>query len=162
VAEDEHLIAAHLAVMLSDLGYTVLAATDGEEAVALAQAGAPDIALFDIRMPKLDGITAAERVFKELLVPVVILSAYSDADQIRATLDVVWARYRGYIDQAVEVEQLTRRLAERKTIEQAKWVLVSRRGMSEPDAAHWINRQARGTRQTAMDVALAIIRTGGE
>jgi response regulator NasT len=178
VAEDEHLVAAYLTSQLSELGHTVLLATNGEEAVALARSGSPDLGLFDIKMPQLDGIAAAQRVFTESLVPVVILSAYSDApqiaaaqdagvfaylvkpataDQLRATVGIAWSAFRRHVEQQANAESLQKRLDERKIIEQAKWILVSTKGMTEPDAAHHLNRTARSARRATVDVAREIV-----
>lgn len=182
IAEDEHLVAAHLASQLGELGYTVMAATDGEEALALAKSWAPDLALFDIRMPRRDGISAAREVFESLAIPVVIISAYSDTaqtraaeeagvfgyvvkpartDQLRATIDVAWGAYRRHMEAAASLEQMARRLEDRKVIEQAKWLLVSRKGMTEPDAARHLNHTARNTRRSTLEVAMEVVRTLG-
>src|SRR5262245_16657947 len=87
VAEDEHLVATDLTLMLADLGYTVLMATDGEEAVQTARTAAPDIALLDIRMPRRDGLSAAREIFTQMTIPVVMLSAYSDGSEVAAAQD---------------------------------------------------------------------------
>ncbi len=178
IAEDEHLVAAYLASQLSELGHSVLLATNGEEAVAMAKSGAPDMGLFDIKMPQMDGIEAARRAFAESLVPVIILSAYSDgpqiasaqdagvfaylvkpatADQLRATIGVAWGAFKRHMEQQANVEALQKRLDERKIIEQAKWILVSTKGMSEPDAAHHLNRTARSARRPTVELAREII-----
>src|SRR5262245_20695019 len=82
VAEDEHLVATDLTLMLTDLGYAVVLATDGDEALRIAESAAPDIALLDIRMPNRDGLSAGRELFERMRIPVVILSAYSDESEV--------------------------------------------------------------------------------
>src|SRR5205814_9983154 len=115
VAEDEHLVATNLTMMLGDLGYTVLLATDGQEAVDMARTAKPDIVLMDLRMPRRDGLSAAKELYEELGLPVVILSAYSESaevhgdqqagvfgymvkpvlrEQLRVGLDIAWNRFK--------------------------------------------------------------------
>jgi AmiR/NasT family two-component response regulator len=180
VADDEHLVATDLALTLGELGYTVVGpAADGEAAVHLARLSVPDLALLDIQMPKRDGLSAAAELMKELGVPVVILSAYSDAenvdgaqkagvfgylvkpvqeDQLRVAIEVAWSRFRLFIAERSEAESLRRRLEERKVIEQAKWILVSRKGITEPEAMQLLQRKARDTRRKLGDVALEVVR----
>src|SRR5262249_37406911 len=159
-----HLVATDLTLMLADLGYTVLMAADGQEAVEVARAAAPDIALLDIRMPNRDGISAARELFGQMRIPVGILSAYTDGseaagaqqagvfgyrvkpvqrDQLRVGLDIAWNRYKAYMGEAQESTKLRKRLDDRRIIEQAKWALVSGGGMTEPDAMRALQKRAR-------------------
>lgn len=180
VADDEHLVAMNLTLALGELGYTVVGpASDGVAAVELARTAAPDLALLDIRMPRLDGFDAARALYGELGVPVVILSAYSDdADigraaecgvfsylvkpagkgQLRAAIDVAWRRFVEHAESLRDSAELRRRLEERKVIETAKWILVSGRGLSEPDAMRLMQKQARDSRRKLVSVAEEIIR----
>lgn len=180
VADDEHLVAMNLTLTLGELGYTVVGpASDGDEAVELARTAAPDLALLDIRMPRLDGFDAAKALFGELGVPVVILSAYSDdADigraaecgvfgylvkpagkgQLRAAIDVAWRRFVEHAENLRDSADLRRRLDERKIIEAAKWILVSARGISEPEAMRIMQKQARDSRRKLVTIAEEIIR----
>ena len=83
IADDEHLVASGVAANLRDLGYNVVGpATDGSEAIELCRETQPDLALLDIRMPTMDGITAARTIFEELGIPVVLFSAYSDKEYV--------------------------------------------------------------------------------
>jgi response regulator NasT len=179
VADDEHLVASGIAANLTELGFQVIGpASGGEEAVRLCRTIKPDMALLDVRMPGLDGLAAASVIFQQLSIPVVILSAYSDEqyvdeaqevgvfgyllkpvtqDQLRAAITVSWARFRDHALQAVEIQALKQRLEDRKVIEQAKWILVKRKGVEEPEAMRLLQRQARSTRRTLPDVARAIV-----
>lgn len=179
VADDEHLVASGVAVNLRELGYEVVGpASDGDEAVSLCESSHPDMALLDIRMPKRDGLAAAEIVFKQMGIPVMIFSAYSDPDyvasgnrvgvfgyllkpvtqdQMRVGISVAWGRFLDYAAQHSEIHMLRERLEQRKIIEQAKWILVKRRGIDEPDAMRLLQKQARNNRRTLIEVARAIL-----
>ncbi len=179
IADDEHLVAAGLRAQLVELGYSVIGpASDGVQAIELARQHQPDLALLDIRMPRMDGITAAEIISNELVIPVVMVSAYSDPDYLRScnqfrtygyvlkpvpqaglrvTIEIAWGRWLDSLAQQQEVNRLTARLEDRKFIEQAKWVLVKRKGISEPDAMRLLQRHARNNRRPLVDVAKSLI-----
>ena len=179
VADDEHLVASGLAASLRGLGYTVVGpVADGEEAVETSRVMQPDLALLDIRMPRKDGLAAAEIIFRQLGIPVVIFSAYSDAeyieagnrvgvfgymlkpvteDQLRVGIAVAWGRFLEHMNQASEIDNLKERLEHRKTIEQAKWIIVKRKGITEPEAMRLLQRQARNNRRTLVDVAKSLL-----
>lgn len=180
IAEDEHLVATDLKLMLSELGYEVLVASDGEAAVEMARAEYPDLALMDIRMPRKDGLSAARELYMHLGVPVVIVSAYADQeqvlgaqeagafgylikpvqrDQLRVTVDIAWRRFVLDAIERSEGAKLRKRLEERKVVEQAKWILVSTRAMTEPDAMRHLQKQARSSRRQLIDVAAEVIRS---
>lgn len=182
VAEDEHLVATNLTMMLGDLGYTVLLATDGQEAVDIARSGKPDIVLMDIRMPRRDGLSAARELHEQMGLPVVVLSAYSEnaevagaqqagvfgylvkpvqRDQLRVGLDIAWHRFKLHQAEAEEARKLRKRLDERRVIEQAKWAMVSTKGMTEPDAMRALQKHARDSRMQLVDVAAAMLRELG-
>jgi response regulator NasT len=174
-------VAADLGIKLKDLGYTVLLATDGEAASTLAASANPDMGLFDIRMPKKDGLAAAAEVYNQYGVPVVILSAYAEPelvaqaqkagvfgylikpvqeDQLRAAIEVAWSRYILAAKDKAEAESLKKRLEDRRIIEQAKWKLVSSKGMTEPDAMTALQKKARSMRAPLAEVAMAVMHHG--
>jgi two-component system, response regulator PdtaR len=179
VADDEHLVASGVAVNLRELGYEVIGpAADGEEAIEFCRLHHPDMALLDIRMPKKDGLSAAEFVFRRMGIPVMIFSAYSDPeyvtsgnrvgvfgyllkpvtqDQMRVGISVAWGRFLDYMNQNSEISTLKERLEHRKIIEQAKWIIVKRKGVEEPDAMKLLQRQARNNRRTLVDVARSVL-----
>jgi two-component system, response regulator PdtaR len=181
IAEDEHLVAVSLTVSLSDAGYTVVGpAMDGEQAVDLARRLLPDMALLDIRMPRRSGIEAAQEIFGALGIPVVIVSAHSDeplanaaadagvfgyvvkpasTEQLRAALTVAWSRFCEHVESERASDDLRRRLEERKTIEQAKWVLVERHDFSEAKALEELRNRARDARRTMLEVAMEVLST---
>ena len=179
VADDEHLVASGVAVNLRELGYEVVGpAADGEEAIELCRTHKPDMGLLDIRMPKKDGLAAAEVIFRRMGIPVMIFSAYSDPeyvtsgnrvgvfgyllkpvtqDQMRVGISVAWGRFLDYMNQNSEISTLKERLEHRKIIEQAKWIIVKRKGVEEPEAMKLLQRQARNNRRTLVDVARSVL-----
>ena len=179
VADDEHLVAAGMVAALTDLGYTVIGpASNGEEAISHARKERPDLAVLDIRMPGTDGLAAAETIYNELHIPVVMVSAYSDPeyvnggnrigvfgyllkpvnrDQLRVGLEVSWSRFLRHLELAAEVDSLQERLKQRKIIEQAKWIIVKRKNVEEPEAMRLLQKQARNGRRPLVEVAQAVI-----
>jgi len=179
VADDEHLVATGLCHNLEELGFSVIGpASDGEQAIALCKRERPDLALMDIRMPRMDGLAAAEVIYRQLGIPAIILSAFSDPqcvesasrvgvfgyllkpvtlDQLRVCVTVSWGRFVEAAEQVTQIHGLKQRLEDRKIIEQAKWVIVKRKGIEEPDAMKLLQRQARNTRRTLADVAQSVI-----
>ncbi|MEE9129193.1 MAG: response regulator [Phycisphaerales bacterium] len=179
VADDEHLVAAGISSSLTGLGYTVLGPVgDGLDAIQLCRRDPPDLALLDIRMPNGNGLEAAAVVLRDFRVPVVLLSAYSDPeylstaaqagvfgfllkpvsqDQIRVCLEIAWGRFQAHLRQHEEISSLKRRLEDRKTIEQAKWLVVKHKQVSEPQAMKLLQKQARDTRRPLVDIARSIL-----
>ncbi len=179
VADDEHLVAAGIIGLLHDLGYeTVGPANSGDSAVALARSDSPDVALLDIRMPEAEGLEAAETIYNEMGIPVIMVSAYSDpdyiatsqrigvfgyllkpvtADQLRIGIEIAWSRFLKHLDLTNQVDNLHDRLEQRKVIEQAKWIVVKRKDVPEPEAMRMLQKQARNGRKPIIEVAQAII-----
>ena len=179
IADDEHLVAEGMKHHLEELGYKVIGpAGDGHEAVDLCTKFQPDMAVMDIQMPDVDGIEAADRIFTDHAIPVVMFSAYSDStyvdssaeagvfgyilkpvtrDQLRVGINVAWSRYLDWAEQHLEIEELKERLDQRRVIEQAKWILVKRKGVEEPEAMKLLQKQARNNRKTLIEVANAVV-----
>ena len=177
IAEDETLIRMDLAEMLRENGYEVVGeATNGEEAVALANELKPDLAILDVKMPKLDGITAAETIMK--ISPVLMLTAFSQKDLVERALDagvmayvvkpftiddlipaieIATARHAQMIALQSEIADLTERLETRKLVDRAKGILMQAMKLSEPDAFKWIQRTAMDKRVSMKQVAEAVI-----
>jgi AmiR/NasT family two-component response regulator len=179
VVEDEALIRLDLAEMLSEEGYVVAGeAGDGEQAVEQARALRPDLVIMDVKMPKVDGITAAASIVEERIAPVVMLTAFSQRDLIEQARDAgamaylvkPFARHElvPAIELAVsrfaekraledEVASLNDRLETRKVVDRAKGLLMTRQQMSEPEAFRWIQRTAMDRRTTMKAVAEAVV-----
>ncbi|MEY4035656.1 MAG: hypothetical protein RLZZ311_833 [Actinomycetota bacterium] len=177
VAEDEALIRMDLVEMLQEAGYTVVAqATNGEEAIALANEHQPDLAILDVKMPVLDGISAAEKIIS--IAPVLMLTAFSQKELVdRArdagvmayvvkpftigdlvpAIEIAISRHTQMKSLAEEVADLHERLETRKVIDRAKGILMKALNLSEPEAFSWIQRAAMDRRLTMKEVANAVI-----
>ena len=177
VAEDEALIRMDLVEMLQEAGYDVVAqATNGEEAIALATEHQPDLAILDVKMPVLDGISAAEKIIS--IAPVLMLTAFSQKELIdRArdagvmayvvkpftigdlvpAIEIAISRHTQMKSLAEEVADLHERLETRKMIDRAKGILMNALNLSEPEAFSWIQRAAMDRRLTMKEVANAVI-----
>jgi two-component system, response regulator PdtaR len=179
VAEDETLIRMDLVEMLREEGYDVIAeAGDGQSAVDLARSLEPDLCILDVKMPVLDGISAAETIVAERICPVLILTAFSQRDLIErardagamaylvkpfTTVDLIPAielavsRHAQVAALENEVADLHDRLETRKVMDRAKGVLMERLGVSEPDAFRWIQKASMDRRLSMKEVATAIV-----
>jgi response regulator NasT len=179
VAEDEALIRLDLVEMLREQGYDVVAeASDGEEAVRLAQELRPDLVFLDVKMPVLDGVSAAERIAGERIAPVVMLTAFSQRELVERAreagamaylvkpfthLDLVPAielavgRFAELRTLEAEVADLSDRLETRKLVERAKSRLQQRYGLSEPQAFRWLQKAAMDRRLAMRDVARVVL-----
>jgi len=179
VAEDEALIRLDLREMLEEEGYDVCGeAADGASALRLAQELRPGLVIMDVKMPVLDGISAAERIVAERIAPVVILTAFSDRDLVERareagamaylvkpfqkkdllpTIEMALSRFGELVALEKEVGDLTGRLEVRKLVDRAKGVLQSEHGMSEPEAFRWIQRTSMDARRSMRAVAQAVI-----
>jgi response regulator NasT len=179
VAEDEHLVAVNLQENLQTLGLEVIGpVTNGQQAVELARTEKPDIALLDIRMPVMDGLEAAGVLYRQMNIPVVIVSAFSDSDymeqgarigvfgyllkpvttdELRVNLAVAWSRFRKHKELSSQVEDLKLALEDRKLIERAKGLIMDKLGLSESEAMRRLQKQARDSRRRLPDLARAIL-----
>ena len=182
IAEDEALIRMDLAEMLVEEGYDVVGqAGDGERAVELARELRPDLVVLDVKMPRLDGISAAQRIAEERIAPVVILTAFSQRDLVERARDAGAMAYLvkpfsqqdlvPAVEMAVsrfaemrlleaEVAGLTERLEARKLVDRAKVVLQEQLGISEPDAFRWIQKTAMDLRMSMRQVADGVLANG--
>jgi response regulator NasT len=177
VAEAEALIRMDLVEMLQEAGYEVVAqATNGEEAIALATEHQPDLAILDVKMPILDGISAAEKIIA--IAPVLMLTAFNQKELVdRArdagvmayvvkpftigdlvpAIEIAMSRHTQMRSLAEEVADLHERLETRKIIDRAKGILMKALNLSEPEAFSWIQRAAMDRRLTMKEVAHAVI-----
>ena len=179
VAEDEAIIRLDLAEMLTEAGYEVVGqASDGEQAVALAASLKPDIVIMDVKMPVMDGISAAEQIGKERLCPVVMLTAFSQtelverardagvmayivkpftASDVTPALDIALSRWAELKTLEAEVADLGDRLETRKAVDRAKGVLMTKLKITEADAFRWIQKTAMDLRLSMREVADAVV-----
>jgi len=177
VAEDEALIRMDLIEMLGEAGYTVCAeATNGQEAIDLAIEHRPDLCILDVKMPVLDGISAAQAIID--IAPVLMLTAFSQRELIERARDagvmayvvkpftigdlvpaieIAVSRHTQMTSLAAEVADLHERLETRKLIDRAKGILMAALNLTEPQAFSWIQRAAMDRRLTMKEVAAAVI-----
>jgi len=177
VAEDETLIRMDLVEMLREAGYDVIgAASDGSEAVSLAESLNPDLTILDVKMPVLDGISAAEKIIS--ISPVLMLTAFSQKDLVERARDagamayvvkpftindllpaieISISRHKQMKSLEAEVADLHDRLETRKVIDRAKGILMKALNLSEPEAFSWIQRAAMDRRITMKEVSEAVI-----
>jgi two-component system, response regulator PdtaR len=182
IAEDEALIRLDLAEMLGEEGYDVVGqAGDGEKAVVLAEELRPDLVVLDVKMPKLDGISAAERIAEQRIAPVVILTAFSQRDLVKRARDagamaylvkpftkndlvpaieMAVSRFAELVQLEAEVVDLNERLETRKLVDRAKSALQGQLQLSEPDAFRWIQKTAMDLRLSMRQVAEGVITHG--
>ncbi|MEC4021042.1 ANTAR domain-containing response regulator [Streptomyces sp. H27-D2] len=184
IAEDEALIRLDLKEMLEEEGYSVVGeAGDGEKAVALAREHRPDLVILDVKMPILDGISAAEQIAEESIAPVLMLTAFSQRELVERARDAGAMAYLvkpfsksdvvPAIEMAVsrfaelkalerEVADLSQRLETRKLVDRAKSVLQTQYGLSEPAAFRWIQKTSMDRRMSMQQVAEAVIEDAEE
>jgi AmiR/NasT family two-component response regulator len=183
VVEDEALIRMDVVETLRDAGFDVVGeAGDGEQAVALATELKPDIVVMDVKMPVLDGISAAERIGKAHLAPVVLLTAFSQTELVERARDagamayvvkpfspadllpaveIAISRYAQITALEAEVADMTDRFETRKRVDRAKGLLMSKMGLSEPESFRWIQKTSMDRRLTMREVADAVIEQVG-
>jgi response regulator NasT len=179
VAEDEALIRLDLKEMLEEEGYDVVGeAADGREAVRLAEELKPDLVILDVKMPVLDGISAAEQIVAKRIAPVVMLTAFSQRELVERavdagamaylvkpfaksdllpTIEVAVSRHAQLAALELEVADLQDRLETRKVIDRAKGRLQTEHGMSEPDAFRWIQKTSMDRRASMREVADGVL-----
>ena len=178
VVEDEAALVTLLRYNLEREGFRVAEARDGEEAIALARSEEPDLAIMDVKMPKLDGIEAAKKILDEQPIPIVMLTAYGQEELVSRAVEagvfgylvkpfreqdlfpaIATARARHEELSAVreEAESLADALAARKAIERAKGLLMEREGISEEQAFARLRRASQASGQPMKAIADAIL-----
>jgi len=179
VAEDEAIIRLDVVEILREAGFDVVGeAGDGEAAVRLVEETRPDLVVMDVKMPVLDGISAAERIAKARLAPVVLLTAFSQAELVERARDagamayvvkpfsatallpaveIAISRYAELLALEEEVADITDRFETRKQVERAKGLLMQSMGLSEPEAFRWIQKTSMDRRLSMREVADVVV-----
>ena len=179
VAEDETLIRLDIVEILNGEGFEVVAEADnGEKAVDLVREHRPDLVLMDVKMPVMDGISAAEIIVKERIAPVVLLTAFSQKELVERAreagamayvvkpfspndlipaIEIALSRHEEVIALEREVDDLQEQFATRKLVERAKSVLTTKMGLTEPEAFRWIQKTSMDRRLSMREVAETII-----
>lgn len=180
VAEDEALIRLDIVEILKDQGFDVVAETDnGRTAVELAQKHHPDLVLMDVKMPIMDGITAAEEITKEQIAPVVLLTAFSQKELVDRAVDagamayvvkpftpndlipaieVAMSRYEQIRALEKEVGTIRDQFETRKLVDRAKSLLITKMNLTEPEAFRWIQKTSMDRRLSMREVSDTIIK----
>lgn len=183
VVEDEGLIRMDVVATLQEAGYEVVGeGADGEEAIKLATELEPDLVVMDIKMPKLDGISAAEKI-GELKIPVVLLTAFSQADLVARAAEagamayvtkpfkptdllpavqIALSRHEELVSLETEIADLSDRLETRKLMDRAKGLLQAKMKLTEPESFRWIQKASMDRRLTMAQVAKAVIEQLGD
>ncbi|MGC0250591.1 ANTAR domain-containing response regulator [Pseudactinotalea sp. Z1748] len=183
VAEDEALIRLDVVETLQDAGYEVVGeAGDGETAVTMTTELEPDVVVMDVKMPQLDGISAAERITKARIAPVVLLTAFSQTELVERArdagamayvvkpftpedllpaLEIALSRHKEITALESEIADLTDRFETRKRVDRAKGLLMTKMGLTEPEAFRWIQKTSMDRRLTMREVADAVIEQVG-
>jgi response regulator NasT len=183
VAEDESLIRLDIVETLIEAGYDVVANVgDGEQALEMAAEHEPDLAILDVKMPKLDGISVAAKL-QEMSIPVVMLTSFSDADLVKSAteagamayvvkpfgahdllpaIQIALSRGQELMDLEAEIADLSERLETRKLLDRAKGVLQIKMKLTEPEAYRWMQKASMDRRLTIAQVAETVITQLGE
>lgn len=184
LAEDEALIRLDLAEMLTDAGYDVVGqASNGEEAVSLAESLQPDLIIMDVKMPVMDGLQAAETIGEKRICPVIMLTAFSQKElverardagvmayivkpftvsDVTPAIEVATSRWAELKALESEVADLGERLETRKAVEKAKGVLMKKLKISEAEAFRWIQKTAMDRRLSMQQVCDGVIAEFGD
>ncbi|HEY3376155.1 MAG TPA: response regulator [Armatimonadota bacterium] len=179
IAEDEFLLANNLKSMVESLHHEVVGlAETGAEAVTMASEHTPDLILMDIKLPEIDGITAARMIAQQWQIPIIIISAFSDRSYIegaaeagvmtylvkpvsladlQAVIDLTMARSRELMALRQEVGDLKKALSQRKIVERAKGILMDRGRMSEGEAFHRLQQMSQLENRPMVEIARAVI-----
>lgn len=184
VAEDEALIRMDIVETLTEGGYEVVGeGANGEEGVALATELKPDVVVMDIKMPVMDGITAAEKIASERIAPVVLLTAFSQTELVERARDagamayvvkpftpadllpaveIATSRFVEIRALEAEIADINERMETRKKVERAKGLLTEKMRLNEPEAFRWIQKTSMDRRLTMREVAEAVIDQMGD
>ena len=179
IAEDEAIIRLDLKETLEEEGYEVVGETGrGDEAVALVRELQPEIVILDIKMPGIDGLTAARQITADQLCAVLVLTAFSQRDLVEQARDsgalaylvkpfqrsdlvpaieLAVGRFRELRALTEQTKSLEEQLETRKVVDRAKGILMDTNGLTEADAFAFIQKSAMGDRTTMRAVADAIL-----
>ncbi len=183
IADNESLIRMDLREMLEEAGHEIVGeAMDGRKAVVLTRSHRPDLVIMDIKMPQMDGIAAAKKMAEEKLVPVLLLTAFSQPEivekakasgvlgylvkpvqeaQLFPAMEIARSRWQEMQDMEAELAGLRDTLEARKTLDRAKGIIMAMHHLSEPEAYRRIQQYAMMKRKTLKEIAEAVVKAAG-
>jgi AmiR/NasT family two-component response regulator len=184
IADDEALIRMDLREMLTAAGHQVIGeGANGEEALEAVRNLHPDLVIMDVKMPKMDGLTAAKLINEEQLAPVLLLTAYSQKDiveqakeagvlayivkpvreeQLFPALEIAVSRFKEFQAFKEEVDHLRESLETRKLLDRAKGILMTAHGFTEQEAYRRMQQFSMNRRMSIKEVAQAIVDAAGK
>ncbi len=179
IADDEPFLLSYMQETLIELGHDVVAqAANGRELIDACREHQPDLVVTDIRMPEVDGIEAVLAITAQQQLPIILVSAYHDADllgrarsagtmaylvkpiqkaDLETAIAIAWQRYEEISDLREEAAQLRQTLADRKVIERAKGIVMRERGLSEEEAYQLLQKTSWDTNRRLAEVAEMIV-----
>lgn len=182
IADNESIIRMDLREMLEEQGHIIVGeAHDGKQALELTRKYRPDLVMMDIKMPNMDGITAAKAIADEGISPVILLTAFSDSEivnrakdagvlaylvkpvreeSISPAIEIALSRWQEMKELERELEEAKGSLEFRKTLDRAKGILMDAHNISESEAYRRIQRYSMMKRKAIKEVAEAIVRAG--
>lgn len=182
IADNESIIRMDLREMLAEQGHTIVGeAQDGKQALELTRKYRPDLVMMDIKMPNMDGITAAKAIADEGISPVILLTAFSDSEivnrakdagvlaylvkpireeSISPAIEIALSRWQEMKELERELEEAKDSLEFRKTLDRAKGILMDAHNISESEAYRRIQRYSMMKRKSIKEVAEAVVRAG--
>ncbi|WP_026766815.1 ANTAR domain-containing response regulator [Selenomonas ruminantium] len=183
IADNESLIRLDIREMLEDAGHEVVGeAVNGRRAVELTRQHRPDLVLMDIKMPEMDGITAAGKIYVDKIAPVILLTAFSQPDivdkakdsgvlgylvkpvqesQLFPAIEIALSRWQEMQGLEDELEKLKDSLETRKMVDRAKGIIMAAHKLGEQEAYRRMQQYAMQKRVPLKDVAQSIIRAAG-
>lgn len=179
IADNESIIRMDLKEILEEAGHTVVGeATDGRKAIELVRKYRPELVIMDIKMPEMDGITAAKIISNEKLAPVLLLTAFSQKEIVEKAKDsgvlaylvkpvkeanlfpaieIAISRFQEFTELERELDEVKRSLESRKILDRAKGILMQVHNLSENEAYRRIQQYSMSKRKSIREVAEAII-----
>lgn len=179
IADNESIIRMDLREILEEAGHTVVGeAADGRKAVELVRKFRPELVIMDIKMPEMDGITAAKIISNEKIAPVLLLTAFSQKDVVEKAKDsgvlaylvkpvkeanlfpaieIAISRFQEFAELERELDEVKRSLESRKILDRAKGILMDAYNLTESEAFRRIQQYSMSKRKSIREVAQAII-----
>ena len=178
VAEDESVMQRYLQETLGVLGHQVSMAGTGKDLIDKCKSEKPELVITDIRLPDMNGLDATSVVYQDAPVPIIVISAFHDADlveraerdhvlaylvkpikqqDLEPAISIAMSRFQEFRGMREEADSLRQALEDRKIIERAKGLLMKRAGLDEPEAFRRLQKLARDKNQKLVEIAHMIV-----